>query len=71
MEPEEELLRKQKRLGPTVAAVIPSRASRLRASSEAAYSVRGLTIDSIAQRSLVVLRADSRTCLFLFFRLYP
>lgn len=37
------------------------RASRLRASSQAAYFVRGLTIDSIAQRSLVVLRADSGT----------
>jgi len=31
--------------------------SRLRAYSQAAHSVHGLTIDSIAQRSLVVLRA--------------
>ncbi|CAI8604261.1 unnamed protein product [Vicia faba] len=37
------------------------RASRLRASSQASYFVRGLTIDSIAQISLVVLRADSGT----------
>ena len=32
--------------------------------------MRGLTIDSIAQRSLVVLRADWISCLFFFFRLY-
>ncbi|CAI8584203.1 unnamed protein product [Vicia faba] len=37
------------------------RASRLRASSQADNFVRGLTIDSIAQRSLVILRADSGT----------
>ncbi|KAL5052991.1 hypothetical protein RYX36_033673 [Vicia faba] len=37
------------------------RASRLKASSQAAYFVCGLTIDSIAQISLVVLRADSGT----------
>lgn len=69
MEPEEELLCKQKRLGlstPTVAAH-QERQGFFLLLKLPILSVRGLTIDSIAQRSLVVLRADSITCLFLFF----